>query len=275
MKRIDKILKTVSVTNQRNLLLVSICLFLAIHIPNISTSAAAKNTDISSQNDLILTASPISDVSRQLWQSRIALSADEDENSRNELKELIAQINSVEFEGFEFGKTLHTPAEVNTITVEKAEQRKEPQKVEPIVPETVIEKTTIPASHRKISDETLEIFKKLSEKPEQLQSPAELAEILFHSKCFAQAANCYQEFLRRLETKKTARPEDKAWAMFQTGNCLEKDNPEKAIESYHNLIVGYPDSVLSEIAKAKSKLLDWQIKDKPSELLEGVCQSER
>jgi len=60
-----------------------------------------------------------------------------------------------------------------------------------------------------------------------------------------------------LALEQPANDEEKAWLLFQLGDCLEKTDPSKAMVSYKRLLSECPTSSLCPAAEAKFKLADW------------------
>jgi len=146
------------------------------------------------------------------------------------------------------------------------------------------------------------MLKSLLQHPERLRNPFELGEILFLSGHLKDAAICYQEALSRSSPDKadpTQKPQqslglltedvkvpdvvlgprlaetktgmfsirNRAWILFQIGNCLRDDELPTAMKMYRQLIAEYPDSPWADLAKARSKLIDWYQKDNPRALI--------
>ncbi len=212
---------------------------------------------------LLIAKSPTTDISRQLWQARISASKNRKPNqSKNELRQIIRQIDSIEFKPQD-----QTPeplivvepiqkAELNEISSDtEISQEQEPSKIERELPDG------------QITDQTLQTFKNLSQRPDQLRNPFELAEILFNSHCLTEAAKCYQESLNRMTTNEADQLANKAWVLFQIGNCLRNIDPQIAMQMYGQLIAEYPNSLWTDLARAKTKLIDWYLKDKPNTLI--------
>ena len=228
---------------------------------NIAVNFAAKVDKKPSH--LLIAKSPTTDISRQLWQARISASEDRKPNqSKNELRQIIRQINSIEFK-----PPNQTPEPLIVVEpIRKTEyseissdtemsQEQEPDKIERKLPDG------------QITDHTLQTFKSLSQHPDQLHNPFELAEILFSSHCLREAAKCYHESLNRMATNETDQLASKAWLLFQIGNCLRNIDPPTAMQMYRQLIAEYPNSPWTDLAKAKTKLIDWYLKDKPNTLI--------
>jgi len=217
------------------------------------------------QDDLLIANSPTTYLGRQLWQARIGVSKDSNPSqNKTELRQIIRQINSIEFKAQE-------PSPQPLIAVEPI-QEAEPNEISSDA-ETPQEQEPNTIEHKppyeQVTDHTLQILKSLSQHPDQLQNPLELAEILFKSRRLKEAAKCYQEALNRMTANETDQLANKAWILFQIGNCLQNDDPPTAMQMYKQLIAEYPDSPWADLAKAKSKLIDWYLKDKPNTLIDG------
>ena len=130
-----------------------------------------------------------------------------------------------------------------------------------------INKTDFGLSDATITDQTWQILKNLSQRPDELENPFELGEVLFLSGNLAQAAVFYQEALKRISADDISSVQERAWILFQIGNCLRHDDMSTAAKMYGQLITQYPNSPWTEMAEAQVKLIDWQQKDKPLELI--------
>jgi len=202
-------------------------------------------------------------LTHQLWRTWISLpKSEEDKKNKDELQQIIKQIYSIEFKAQN-----KTPEPV--IVVEQT-QTNEPNKTladtEP--PEEPKEKEIEPKlPYQPVSEQTLQILENLLQHPDQLQNPSELGELLFLSGRLKEAAIVYKEALNRKSPDKPRSAEDRAWILFQIGNCLKDDDLPTATEMYRQLIAEYPDSPWSDLAKAQYKLIDWYRKDKPRALI--------
>jgi tetratricopeptide (TPR) repeat protein len=130
-----------------------------------------------------------------------------------------------------------------------------------------IKETEFELSDGTITDQTWQILKNLSEHPDELENPFELGEVLFLSGNLAEAADFYQEALKRISADDISSVQERAWILFQTGNCLRHVDMSTAAKVYGQLITQYPNSPWSEMAEAQVKLIDWQQKDGPHKLI--------
>jgi tetratricopeptide (TPR) repeat protein len=198
----------------------------------------------------------------QLQQAILSVPEKEKDNrSKDELKRLIQQVRSIEFKiqkspepaiAVEPAPTTepNKTSLNNNVEVQKGDKRKTAEAKLPYEP---------------IADPTLQILKNLSQHPDKVNNPFQLAEILFLDGRLKEAAMFYQEALNRIGKNGSSQDEDRAWILFQIGNCLRNDDPPTAMKAYRQLITEHPSAPWTEIAKTLEKLIDWYQKDKPRE----------
>jgi tetratricopeptide (TPR) repeat protein len=237
-------------------------------VANLAARVDAKSSD------LVIAGSAATDPGRQLWQAGISVSGDiKSGQNKNELQELIKQINSIEFKSPDqaleplivvepAGK-----AESNEPLSDKnSSQKTKPEKSATIPQESL---DSGQQDEKQITKKTMQLFEQVSQQPQQIKNPFELAEILFRGGQLKEAAKCYKEALNYLTADANSRNENKAWILFQIGNCLQKDDPTAAMQMYKQLIMECPNSPWTDLAKAKSNLIDWYLKEKPDTLING------
>jgi len=214
------------------------------------------------QGSLPIAQSSNNHLAHQLWQASISIAKVEKAESKNELQRIIEQIRSVEFEPREeVPKTVIVvePAQTTepneTSSAIEAPQEHEKNKIELRLP------------YEPVTEQTLQMLKSLLQHPERLHSPFELGELLFLSGHLKDAAICYQEALSRSSPDKADPAQNRVWTLFQIGNCLRDDDLPTAMKMYRQLIAEYPDSPWADLAKARSKLIDWYQKDNPRVLI--------
>lgn len=118
--------------------------------------------------------------------------------------------------------------------------------------------------------QTLEMLKSLSQQPDKLDNPLELGEVLFSSGKLKEAAAFYQEALKRKDPNDANSSQDRAWILFQIGNCLRNHEPLTAVKRYGQLLTEYPQSPWTALAKAEGQLIDWYLRDEPRKLIGQV-----
>jgi tetratricopeptide (TPR) repeat protein len=188
------------------------------------------------------------------------------DSKADELRQLIEQIRSIEVEP-------HSGEHV-----EPQQQVQQPVNTPPVAaPEppavaTAVEPSTFSteATPKSISDQTLQKVDDLLKDPNHITNPFELAEILFRSGKTGPAGLCYKKALVSIDANDPNLADERAWILFQIGNCLKDNDPNTARESYAELIRTQPDSPWTEIARVRLGLLDWYQTDKPGEIIQQI-----
>jgi tetratricopeptide (TPR) repeat protein len=227
----------------------------------------AQDAGKSPQNSLPSSPKLSSQVAQRLWKSRVSLPENPKEaKAKNELKHLIEQLRSVRLE-----PNKQTPEHI--IAVEPV-SKMEPNEALPAteMPKRPVTEDGRPKPDRRppyepVSDQTLQVLENLSQHPDQLRNPSDLAEVLFLSGHLKQAAVFYQQALRRIPLDDADSAQDRAWILFQTGNCLRDDDLTNAGKMYRQLITEYPNSPWINLAKARLNIIDWYQKSKPQTLI--------
>ncbi len=203
-----------------------------------------------------------------MWRDRISASkGQKDQKSRNELRQIIEQVLSVKFEpvknlpeSFIVIEPVPTASGINDepngflSDTDTVQERKEKET-----------KSELP--YTPVTDQTLQILVNMTQHPDQMDNPFELAEILFLSGYLEKAAVFYQEALNRTTPGELDLANNRAWILFQIGNCLRTDDMLAARKIYRQLIAEYPNSPWTNLAKTLDKLIDWHLKDKPRTLI--------
>jgi len=109
----------------------------------------------------------------------------------------------------------------------------------------------------------VEKFRKL--KPKSVEDVAAMAEAMFLAGYLDSAADFYKRAAGR-ETN----PEEKAWLLFQTANCLRKTAPQAALKGYDALIAAHPDSLWATVARAQKEVIDWRVTASTAALLKDI-----
>lgn len=240
-----------------------------------TSSEQPSTQDNKEQSNLSIANSSTTHLSQQLWQAGITTPKDSSE-TKNELYQIIEKVRSVKFEPQD--KTSEPLAIAEPTQKTKPDDTSSDKDVSektghknieagPKTPRSNKQQKENLLPYRPVTDETLQILKELQQHPEQLKNPVELADILFRSGHLKEAAICYQKALSRMAADVNEPHEDKAWVLFQIGNCLRNDDPTSAIEMYRKLIAEYPDSLWAELAKTLSNLINWYQQDKPLVLI--------
>jgi len=198
---------------------------------------------------------------RQLWKAEITAPVSEkDDKGERELLQTIERLHSVKFEA----KKPSAPPAVTAEPTPKTEPAAETTSQKP--DEEQLESKLL---NKPLTKQTLQMAADLLKRPEQIDNPLELGEILFLSGHLPQAAIAYQEALKRTDPNSTASAKDRSWILLQIGNCLRADDPPTAAKMYRQLISEYPHSQWAGAAKAQDQLTEWYKKDNPKTLIVG------
>ena len=179
--------------------------------------------------------SPVDTSSKtQLMESRISsLPKDNDSNKIDELKKMIELVRSVKLE----------PRQpVPPVAALAAEQTSQPLQTQP--------------DENSTSNEMLRLVENQLKDPNSIGNPFELAEILFKSGKQVQAGICYKQALKVLPADDPNFATERAWILFQIGNCFKDEDPNTARESYTELIRTHSNSPWAEIAKARYGIIE-------------------
>jgi tetratricopeptide (TPR) repeat protein len=206
---------------------------------------------------------PNDTLKRQLLISDITpVAGTKDRKKTDELRRLIAQVRSVKVQSQEpvpepvaapkIAPALE-PNDVSIVATESA-ARKVPN-YEPNLP------------YKPISAETLKILGNFSHNPHQINNPLELGELLFRNGNYKEAVLFYREALVRTEPNNPDTAIDRAWILFQTGNCLRNSDMPGAAEMYGRLITEFPNSLWAQMSMVQSRFITWYQKDEPQKLI--------
>jgi len=228
-----------------------------------STNFATEVDEKLPQAGFTLPRDPNNRLTRQLWQARISIpQGEKDTEGIDELSRLIAQIRSVEFK-----PKKKTSEPVITVEPAPAVQKDETLEDANAPEESEIKKIEPKLPFEPVTETTLQMLKALSQDPNNLRNPFELAEILFLSGNLAEAVTFYRVALNRKDLDEADSSTARAWILFQMGNCLRSDDPPEAEKMYTQLITEYPNSPWTDLAKVQATLLGWYRKDDPWKLI--------
>lgn len=214
-----------------------------------------------SQPDLRLIAPSIEDVFPQavsIAPANLLAKVEDMPDLQSQLQQLISKINSVEFKPIQ-------PAPKQAIVLPPAENsvqqqpQPEPNKIDTAAKNILAADAP---DGRQLSEHTIKLLDQLFQKPEQIPSPLQLADVLFRCSKYHEAAICYQQALERIDPNNKDSYTDEAWILFQVGNCLQKTDPQTSLKMFNRLIIQHPDSPWAQAAKVKSDLIDLYVKEK-------------
>jgi tetratricopeptide (TPR) repeat protein len=232
-------------------------------------SSAAAIDKKTSQSSLDNTTEQNDHSKRQLWLAKLNMAEGVNDNTaKNELQRIIEKIRTANFGSR--NRAVKSTIVPDVVTIDEPNERNEPN--EPNEPDEAISEDAKEQYKKEeesslscglVTKQTLQTIRNLSKEPGNLHNPFELGETLFLSGYLKEAAGFYQEALKRQRADDTGSARDRAWILFQIGNCLRNYDRTEAIEKYGQLITEYPNSPWKDIAEARRALLSWYLKDEP------------
>ena len=230
-----------------------------------ANSAAGDGRKLS-QSSVITSRDPNNVNGLELLRAEISIAKGQnDTKSMDQLKRIIEQIRSVEF-----GPEKQAPQPV--VIPEKAPGIEPDETVSetPVQKEKAKQEAKPKLPYEPITDETMQMLINLAQDPEKLDNPLELGEIVFVSGNVKEASTFYSEALKRKDPNDVSVSWDRAWILFQIGNCLRNEDPPAAAKMYQQLLTEYPNSPWADLAKARSNLIAWYLKNEPAKLIAEV-----
>lgn len=208
------------------------------------------------------------DITRKLWRSRVsAPEPTDDAQTQIAVDDLVRKIRSMKFPAreqeppgvptFVMPEPVANHVEATSTREGSRQQVSQPARTAPAAPDE-----SLPA-------EAADALKRVLADPNQAGDPQELAELLYLTGRFAEAAVLYQKALDLTTGKEPAAREDQAWMLLQLGNCLRDTDPARARNAYAKLIAEHADCPWVEIAKAHSQLITWYEQVQPRRWIAG------
>jgi tetratricopeptide (TPR) repeat protein len=206
-----------------------------------------------------------------------ALKSTDNKQNKVELQRLIEQIHSIIAEPNLPSAGLPAPVpprrtEPVSINEPNSSRSEDRSQFSALSPSSSIhdrpESTTLP--YQPVSDQTLQLLENMPQSvaADQPHNCLQLAEILFLSGHLKQAAKFYQYALNRSDPNDVTSVQDRAWILFQMGNCLRNDDLPTARRIYRQLIVEYPNCPWVDLAKRQESVIDWFVNVEPRKLIE-------
>ena len=231
------------------------------------TGTANPVVEVNQELPRILSAVPAgtnNPLGRRLWRAGTGFYKDEnDKSGKSELKRLIEQIRA-----FEAQPPEHHSESVFTIEpiVSASEPNKTQSNVE-LTEETSSKTVESELPYEPITDRTLQIMAISTQDPNLIDNPFGLGEVLYFSGRLREAAPFYRQALNQIDKEKAGSEQNRAWILFQLGNCLRDYDLPAAKKMYVQLVTEYPESMWVDLAKVWEKIIDLYIKDKPEILI--------
>jgi tetratricopeptide (TPR) repeat protein len=197
-----------------------------------------------------------------LWSSRVsAPQTSNDAETSLALQRLIRRVRTLTVDDKSTTQPVATPAEPPR-TAEPPASTAASAAAGPVEASAAATPEPTPA----LSPKAQKTLEELRKDPTSVRDPLETAELLFLSGRPTDAAPFYEEALRRTRAGDAASGGDRAWILFQLGNCLRETDVAKAQETYMKLIAEYPNSPWTEMARAGGRFLTWYQSARPDQL---------
>jgi len=267
----DSKLKSPATLSFKSCLYIICFTFLSLRLLTSITGVTYANSSTSvgrevSQKSLTAPRDPNNVYGLQLRRADFSVAKEQnDTKSKEQLKQIIEQIRSVQFQSQEqTSEPIVAPDKTpviepnETVSAIPVREQGEKQQIKPKLP------------YEPITDQTMQMLRGLAQHPEKLDNPLELGEILFVSGNLKEASVFYGEALNRKDPNDIGSSWDRPWILFQIGNCLRKDDMPEAAKMYRQLLTEYPNSPWADLAQAQSMLIDWYLKEEPVKLIAEV-----
>ena len=204
-------------------------------------------------------------LAQRLWQNRImAPDPNEDAEIRQDLRSLIRQVRSVTFTDTATDPTYSAPIES---TIEPRDTGAGAHATTEPAPLRSLATTPVSEPPAALPTDALRQLEELLRHPDRIEDPLEMAELLFLSGRTSEAALFYEKALTLLAADDPTTDDDRAWILFQLGNCLRETDMTKARDTYMKLISQYPGSPWTELAKVHGRFITWYQSAKPDQLM--------
>jgi tetratricopeptide (TPR) repeat protein len=209
-------------------------------------------------------------IARRVWRERIEAPVSPRGNDPSDLQSLIERLRSAQFKP----QPSETPVSVDDAnalpmrplpaeqpTVAVSTPRMEP----PPLPIPIL---TAPAGP--LSVQTLTQIESMTDQPMEAELALQLADVLYQGQHRDRATSFYRLAVDTLDPNAPLAQENRAWALFQLGNCLREKAPAEAKLAYQRLASAYPSSPWAQLATMWHDLADWYWREQPLETLEQV-----
>lgn len=211
-------------------------------------------------------------IARKLWQERIQPPKSPRSNDAAELQSLIAKLRSTR---------LPSPsvipaepiAEVNALPRDLVASDPAPLPAPPIKPTILTAPIpALPVTQGPLLPETLAQIERMADQAMDASLALRLADLLYESQYPDRATPFYRLATEALDPNAPLAHENRAWALFQLGNCLRESAPAEAKLAYQRLTSDYPTSPWTDLAAMWHDLADWYWREQPRETLAEVTQ---
>jgi hypothetical protein len=201
----------------------------------------------------------------RLWQSRILLpDSNEDAKARSDLQELIQRLNAVTAE-----QPVNRPVPTKPVAEKTSVGPKNTEPEQPVGADQqgLLNSQTPSGGDAALSPTLMEKLNRLVQDPNQVRNPLEMADLLFLNNRTTEAAIFYAKALALTTPNDPATSDDRAWILFQWATCVRQTDTTKARDLYSKLVVEFPNSPWTELAKANGRLVMWYQHARPEQII--------
>lgn len=191
-----------------------------------------------------------------------SVTAQSDSLNKQKLTRLIEQISSM--------KMRPKPKETQSQPQPQDELKEsisDVNEARPTNPELIQAQEKRRQSTQTLNPEIVQRLEQIIEKSGKTSEPQLLADMLYQTGNYELAAYFYELAISR-DAEAQADEADNAWLMMQKAVCLDKTNPQQALQVYKSLISQYPASPWMELAKNRQSLVGWLEAQQPEKLIE-------
>jgi hypothetical protein len=176
---------------------------------------------------------------KAVQQENMAAPKDESDIGADDLRAAIEALSKVEFKAEDEDEKIAEEPEAEPVSA-------------PVLPVLQVDpnRPTTPEELRRVAPSLLARLKTVSS--ERINDPIALADTLAMAGHALEAVVFYE-----LSMREELSGEDEAWVMFQIANCQMSHDVDKAVATYSQLLVKFPDSPWASVAQARIRLQEW------------------
>ncbi len=210
-------------------------------------------------------------IASKLWRERIQAPESRRGNDTSELQSLIAKLRST-----------HVPSpsaipaaplvDANALPGDpEVSAPPTPLPAPPVGPTTLTAPIpTLPVARGPLRPETLAQIERMADQTMDPGLALRLADLLYESQYRDRATPFYRLATETLDPNAPLAHENRAWALFQLGNCQRESAPAEAKLAYQRLTSEYPTAPWADLATMWHDLADWYWREQPRETLDEV-----
>ncbi|MFC1765969.1 tol-pal system YbgF family protein, partial [Planctomycetota bacterium] len=196
-------------------------------------------------------------ITQKLWKSRTGAPQKTSDASQEDLAALIAKLRGVQYRPPTTASAQPaTPASVDANSMAAAAVTEPNQAMQPVIHPAAVVAVPVPTSGI-LSAETLAMLKAWPQTSQDGDQALRFAELLFTCGYIEQAITFYEHAVHNLDPNAPLFEDNKAWALYQWGNCMRETEPVRAKQAYQQLNTEFPTSPWAPLAAVEYDLSDW------------------